>query len=182
MKSPSFRDLAEAIGVASIVASLLFVGFQLRQEAQIARAEVSGSFVSRTISVDQENFPYADLIAKANRGEMLSEAETHVLDSIVTNMILNIRFLNIQGRQVGEIGSSTNELVFSADLFRNPGLRSAWERIDSEWENYIDPFRTPESLARSFESGSGAFRQRIKINLSRLDERFRDSIPQPDTN
>jgi hypothetical protein len=173
-KSPSWRDLAEAIGVAAIVASLLFVGYQLRLDAQIARAEVSGAFVSRTITMNQENLPYADLIAKANRGDALSEAELYRLDSIVNNMILNIRFLNIQGRRVGEIGSSTNELVFSAHLFRNPGLRAAWERVDSNMREFVDPFRTPESLARTYQSGSGALRDRIEQNLSRLDEMYKE--------
>ena len=33
MTSPSWKDIAELIGIAAIVASLVFVGVQIRQEA-----------------------------------------------------------------------------------------------------------------------------------------------------
>jgi hypothetical protein len=170
MRSPNWRDIAEAIGVTAIVASLLFVGFQLRQDAEIARASVFASFGATTIEMNQANHQHADLIAKANRGEELSDAEIFILNDMVNNMALNIRFLEIQGQRVGEIVGSTNELNFSAHLFQNPGLRRAWERVDSAAKTYTDPFRSPESLKRTYESGSGAFRDRINAQLSRLDE------------
>lgn len=174
MKSPNWRNLAEAIGVTAIVASLLFVGFQLRQDAKIARAEVLGAFVATTISMNQGNYPYADLIMKANRGEEMSEAESYVLEDLANNMALNIQFLNMRGEQVGAIGSGTNELIFAGHLFRNPGLRAAWERNDSNMRAYVDPLRTPGSMSRTYQSGSGAFRDRIKTNLSRLDEMYKE--------
>ena len=177
MRSASWRVIAEAIGVAAIVASLLFVGFQLRQDAQIARAEVFGTFIATTIEMNQENYPYADLIIKANRGEELSEAERYILDDMVANMAQNVIFLYFRGQQVGEIGSSTNELNFAAHLFENPGLRAAWERNSLRTKAYVDPFRTPESLARTYESGSGAFRRRIDTNLSGLDDLRKELDP-----
>jgi hypothetical protein len=53
MKSTDFRGIAELIGVAAIVASLIFVGLQLKQSQEIAiasqyqaRAEATMSFFS----------------------------------------------------------------------------------------------------------------------------------------
>ncbi len=40
MKEANWKDLAELVGIAAIVASLIFVGFQLKQERAIARAEL----------------------------------------------------------------------------------------------------------------------------------------------
>ena len=39
MKKANWREIAELIGIAAIVASLIFVGIQLRQDEQIAQAE-----------------------------------------------------------------------------------------------------------------------------------------------
>lgn len=41
MKSKNWKDIAELIGIAAIVASLIFVGVQLRQEQLIARTELA---------------------------------------------------------------------------------------------------------------------------------------------
>lgn len=38
MNSPSWKDIAELIGIAAIVASLVFVGVQIRQEAAATRS------------------------------------------------------------------------------------------------------------------------------------------------
>jgi len=43
MKSAGWKDIAESVGIIAIVASLLFVGLLLRQDRQLARAEL-GSF------------------------------------------------------------------------------------------------------------------------------------------
>ena len=170
VRFPSWRLIAEVIGVTAIVASLLFVGFQLRQDAQIARADVFSAFASTTIEMNQAHYAYADLIAKANRDETLTDAEEYVLEEIVNNLFLNVRFLNIRAQRLGEIGSSTNELIFSAHLFQNPGLRAAWMRHDAKWRAHVDPMRTASSLAQTYESGSGAMRERIHSNLIKLDE------------
>lgn len=38
MNSPSWKDIAELVGIAAIVASLVFVGVQIRQEAAATRS------------------------------------------------------------------------------------------------------------------------------------------------
>lgn len=40
MRTIEWREIAEAIGVAAIVASLVFVGLRIRQEDDIARLEL----------------------------------------------------------------------------------------------------------------------------------------------
>jgi len=170
MRSSYWRNFAEAIGASAIVASLMFVGFQLRQDEQIARAEAIGNFMETTISMTQGNFPYADLIMQANRGEELSEAENYILEQIVNNMAATVQFQSVRVQQFSEVKNRTGELLFAAHLYQNPGLRVAWERSDAKFRANVDPLRTKESLARTYESGSGAFRDRIKSHMSRLDD------------
>ena len=40
MKSNDWRSVAELIGIAAVVASLIFVGLQLRQEQDIAQSQL----------------------------------------------------------------------------------------------------------------------------------------------
>jgi len=40
LRNENWKETAELVGIAAIVASLVFVGFQLRQEHKIARSEV----------------------------------------------------------------------------------------------------------------------------------------------
>ena len=41
MKSSNWKDTAELFGIAAIVVSLIFVGFQMRQDQVIARSELT---------------------------------------------------------------------------------------------------------------------------------------------
>ena len=50
MKNTNWKDIAELVGIAAIVASLVFVGLQMRQDHVIARSELgAGSFESLAI-------------------------------------------------------------------------------------------------------------------------------------
>ena len=40
MKKTDWKDIAELIGIAAIVASLIFVGLQMKQDQQIAVAQL----------------------------------------------------------------------------------------------------------------------------------------------
>ncbi len=52
MKSTDWKGIAELAGIAAIVASLIFVGVQLRQEQQIALAEKSQSSSANRTELD----------------------------------------------------------------------------------------------------------------------------------
>ena len=43
MRSIGWKDIAEFLGIAAIVASLIFVGVQIQQEQEIAIADTYGS-------------------------------------------------------------------------------------------------------------------------------------------
>ena len=57
MKKTDWKDVAELVGIAAIVASLVFVGLQLRQEQVIARTELAS--VSAEIK-NQINYKISD--------------------------------------------------------------------------------------------------------------------------
>jgi hypothetical protein len=85
MKSNSKKQFFEAIGLVAIVGSLIFVGFQLRQDRVIAQAELSsGSFeVLSLIQEDLSNHDLARVFAKMlEQPEDLTFVEKLQLDNL----------------------------------------------------------------------------------------------------
>ena len=72
MKNPDWKSIAEIIGVAAIVASLIFVGLQMRQSHEIARSEANHSRAETSVSVlvDASSNPYfLSSMAKISNGQ-----------------------------------------------------------------------------------------------------------------
>jgi hypothetical protein len=57
LKSTNWKDIAELIGMTAIVASLIFVGYQLKQDREIAIAE---AFQTRAFASAEHLRAYAD--------------------------------------------------------------------------------------------------------------------------
>jgi hypothetical protein len=76
LKTGTWRDSAELIGIAAIVASLIFVGLQLRQEQRIAVVELNQNSTAINTEYQIAIANIADTWVKANNGEVLSESET----------------------------------------------------------------------------------------------------------
>jgi hypothetical protein len=171
VKTTDWKSTAELIGIAAIVASLIFVGLQMRQEQEIAQAQAIGDFIATGVEFRIAMTEHAGVLVKGNSGEQLDATETKILRSLVAAEEDRV-FLQILIDQT--LGSSLNtaELIFASFLYRNPAAREAWLQIADDMELYVDPLRTPESLARTRESGSSAFRERVKTNLVRLDELY----------
>ena len=53
MKNSSWKDNAELIGIAAIVASLIFVGLQLRLDRKIAVASVQAASVESFVAINE---------------------------------------------------------------------------------------------------------------------------------
>ena len=47
MKFKEWNEIAELVGIAAIVVSLVFVGYELRQSTAIARSDAYSSFSSQ---------------------------------------------------------------------------------------------------------------------------------------
>lgn len=67
MKTANWHDIAELIGIAAIVASLVFVGMQMKQDRVHAQSELgAGSFSNlATLSLELTGDEFAPVFAKA---------------------------------------------------------------------------------------------------------------------
>ena len=91
MKSIGGKDIAEFVGITAIVASLIFVGLQLKQSQEIAIAETFLSILSSEIEATTGINENADIWAKANSGAELSAAEYVIFSNIVSTLDLTAR-------------------------------------------------------------------------------------------
>ena len=75
MNKADWKDTAELIGIAAIVASLTFVGLELRQSQRIAYAEQEGAQIADHMAIDELIASKAALVLKLNREEDLTDTE-----------------------------------------------------------------------------------------------------------
>jgi hypothetical protein len=108
MNSEKTRLVVEIIGIVSIVASLLFVGLQMRQTYEIALVTLTQmrSDASRELAVAQiGSEPLLAIDAKIEAGEDLTPYETmtqSLLPFIFFNHFENSHFLYTEGYLTGE--------------------------------------------------------------------------------
>ena len=170
MNNSDWKSVAELVGIAAIVASLIFVGVQLRQDRQFAHAEALADMLENGLQSRADINQFAHVLAKGNSGAELDQAETIIIRNIVRSERDRVFLQKFREQAIGRKATSTPELKFAAFLHQNPAARDAWEQHAAEMESIIDPLRSPESLERTRQSGSAAFRARISEYLATLDE------------
>ena len=85
MKNTSWKDIAELIGIAAIVASLIFVGLQMRQTHEIALATL---YQMRSDAAREVRVAFLDpskiyeSVDKARAGEQLTDSDIRGFRSI----------------------------------------------------------------------------------------------------
>ena len=120
MNSRDWKSYAELIGIVAIVASLVFVGMQIRQDQVIARSELTSDSFQLMIGHDHLLIEpeFAATFAKMlDRSENLTYSEMVQLDSFfesVTTMYLRECYLKTRGVLVEceQIFRETSEKYF----------------------------------------------------------------------
>lgn len=104
MKNTNWKDSAELVGIAAIVASLVFVGLQMRQDRIHARAELgAGSFESlASLRLELTSSEFAATYAKVlERPEQLTTAERLQINGYLDAVkLLIIRECYLKEREV----------------------------------------------------------------------------------
>ena len=91
MKSKNWKDTAELFGFVAIAVSLVFVGFQMRQDQVIARSELTSHSFDLMLGFNQFLFDesFAGTFAKMiEHPEELDAAEKVRVDSLLNSVML----------------------------------------------------------------------------------------------
>jgi len=135
MRSTNWKDVAELIGIAAIVASLLFVGLQMRQEQEIAITETRSSVTQSIGDLAVMMEASSEIWAKGLDGAELSIADrtaflamAEAVESHFFNMYL--RFFRLD---IGDPNDLARDWAYA--LYVYPGLRQAYmseQRYDAQ--------------------------------------------------
>ncbi|NIU10623.1 hypothetical protein GWN42_21075 [candidate division KSB1 bacterium] len=154
-----WTDLIEVIGFVAIVASLIFVGIELRQSRAIAIGD--GNLSNAEIQIETNNAinEYSAVWIGGNKGEALSEEDTVIFNNLVRNKAIHafMEYARLDQVEFDEAAEAINA-EFSIFLFENPGARRIW----LQQEGFIqEHFEVPVSK-QSWKSS-------VQANLARLD-------------
>ena len=162
MKFNYWKGIAEVIGGAAIVGSLIFVGLQIRQEQAIALSEINLSILASQIELNNSISDHADIWVKGNAGDTLEASERIIFEGLLENTAFLAR---TEWRQYGSFNLTRGLQVAIADfalyLYQNPGARQTWTVRGDEAE------QSRALLITGFRSG---FRIAVLADLRKLDQ------------
>lgn len=118
-----WKNYVDAFGVLALVASLLFIGYQLQQDRQIAGAQVTAEAATATYELFALMSDSRDIWVRGLKGEDLTEADEIAFKAIAI-AIYTRHFYYYQTRNLLKSGSA--DLVveqYAFDLYQYPVLR-----------------------------------------------------------
>ena len=137
MRKTNWNDIAQLIGITAIVASLIFVGLEMRQSRDIALGEGALANAANLIEVNSELSAHAQVWIKGRAGGDLDEVERLIFRNLVLNEDYQKFF---QWQTVSRLGyddaADAIVLNMSRFLLDNPGARQVW--TDHEMEQQRD--------------------------------------------
>ena len=157
MKSSSWKDYVEIIGIAAIVASLIFVGLQMKQSQQIAlsaiyQARSDSSMAIRMAPLESETLLSARTKQRNGEGDSLTLEEQTALRSLLIGQITyleNVHYQYINGF-ISEEHWQTNREEIKGILRREPGLRESVSSICRVFrESFCDEFQRAAEIVET---------------------------------
>ena len=123
MNKSNWKDTAELIGIVAIVASLIFVGYQLQLDRRIATAQLETSNFEARYVINQLISDNANIWLRGNAGEELTPEEALIFSNIVDTAV-GRAFASAQS--FDELGSSIRDINienFAIWLYQHPVVR-----------------------------------------------------------
>ena len=161
MKTADWKGIAELLGMAAVVASLVFVGMELRQSQQVALNAAAYTAASWYFETRAEVNANAEVWSKGNAGEQLSAAEIVIYQNLIRNVHTNAFWNWVTLQRVGMSGRP-GVADFAGFLFKYPPARTVWESLRAEENLYRDAL-VPD---RDDEFG---FNDQVRADLKTLD-------------
>ena len=161
MNNLNFREFAELIGVASIVASLIFVGLELRQTQQVAQLDAEATRAAWYFDNRDSINAHPEIWLKGNSGDQLSETEQVIYSNLIRNLHTNNNFTWRRDQALGVTGADFAAEDLAWFLHKYPAARMEWE---SQMQEFAE---RRKALGRdSLQSG---FHDVVKASIEKFD-------------
>lgn len=163
MKSANWKDIAELIGIAAIVASLVFVGLQMRQAQAIASSEMNATVLANSMGESSAIIENADVWVRGNAGEELTPGEEAIFSRLVRNVNDRAYFAVQQQRLLGLGEVAALDIAeYAGYLHENPGGRRVWRDREASLQKY-------RGLVRPGEQVTSEWIEAVESNLAIFD-------------
>ncbi len=145
MNYKSWLPIAELLGIVAVVASLIFVGLEIKQSREIARSDWTGVLSQEQIAYDSLLMAQPEVWRKGCLGDELSPSERNIFIRQFSSFyyVAFARWLRgnigINGADPGWVSKE-----YAKNLHRYPGLGKTW----AVWKHSMisEQFRTTEGL------------------------------------
>lgn len=168
MSGYGWKNYVEGLGVFALVASLLFVGYQLQQDRKIAGAQVTAESAAAAYELFAMISDSRDIWIRGLKGEELSD-DDDIAFKAIANALYTRHFYFYQTRNLLSYGDA--DLVvqqYAFDLYQYPVLRQKYVQEGNLIDARNQFFDRP--VVRGF---------RAKVN-ERLEELDKASLELPE--
>ena len=123
MNSAKLNDWLQVIGIFGLVASLVFVGLEIKQTQEIGQGEAAAAVLESTNSVRNTIIDNAEVWRNGCMGEHLSESDETKFANMYASYIATVYWLWVSN-DIGVIkfDSGNIENAYAANLYRYPGI------------------------------------------------------------
>jgi len=159
MSQSKWKTIAELIGISAIVASLLFVGMQLKQDRELALAEASITTFGNLIALRNQRFDNIRIWNNGNAGIELDADEKTIYRDLIVGAHQSGFFIWSSFDRAGLDNVDFAISDFAGFLYQYPAARREWETYVDE----VDSFRTlPGEESRRNVNWESIVRLRLK--------------------
>ena len=164
MNQAKLRDWLEIVGIFAVVASLLFVGLQMRQTQTIAETEMDWNNMMAEMQSRSGIYEYPDIWARGNAGEKLAPSEAVIYTTLIRdfNTLNFFKFYNALRLEGGDDSVRWIVADTAGFLHENPGARREWNALRAM-------FRKHRNLHASGRYRN-AFEEEIRAGLALLEK------------
>jgi hypothetical protein len=161
LKTTDWKDIAELIGIAAIVVSLVFVGLQLRQEQEIAIVETRSDSTAVMIGILDTPEGNTDTWKKGLDGSPMTDVE-EIEFLALFEVVESYMFSQwVRRDRIGPANPDSLARRYAYALYSHPGLRLAREK-NINWSREED-----EAFGVPF--GRSSFGESVDDFLAKLD-------------
>lgn len=164
MNQAKLHDWLEIVGIFAVVASLLFVGLQMRQTQTIAQTEMDWNNMMAEMQSRSAIYEHPDIWARGNAGDKLNSSEAVIYTTLIRdfNTVNFFKFHNAKRLE----GADDSVRWIVADtagfLHKNPGARREWNALRAMFSEHRNPFASGNY--------QNAFEKEVRAGLALLEK------------
>jgi hypothetical protein len=163
MESAKINDWLQVVGIFAVVASLIYVGLQMKQSQDNASTERSMLRAATNVDLKSAINEHADIWARGNSGEDLDDTDSVIFQNL---SVAHVAFYQSSYRAAQRLGlrgvKESNLVVFSSFLQDNPGARRVWNSREDHYARAMRLLYDDEPVAD--------FVIEVRSNLAKLDQ------------